>query len=151
MVRPVAARRSRRLAARVTLALALAPGLALAACAGRAHLPLQAPVAPEDCAALYVVAPGNYIVDLAGGAAVVLDPSVREFPLFCAPGTAAKALAAERDAGRLPPGDWRVYRLEGGFAELAQPAETGGPSPYALARRARLADWMGADGSEEGK
>ncbi|WP_165078427.1 MULTISPECIES: DVU_2496 family lipoprotein [unclassified Desulfovibrio] len=134
------------------LAAPLALALALAGCGGgRQEPPLQAPVPPEDCAALYVVAPGNYIVDLAGGAAVVLDPSVREFPLFCAPETAARALQAGQDAGRLPAGDWRVYRLEGGFAELVQPAEAGGPSPYALARRARLADWVSADGSEEGR
>ncbi|MBD5417888.1 MAG: SON protein [Desulfovibrio sp.] len=134
------------------LAAPLALAFALAACGGGHQvLPLQAPVPPEDCPALYVVAPGNYIVDLAGGAAVVLDPSVREFPLFCAPETAAKALAAEQDSGRLPAGDWRVYRLEGGFAELVQPAEAGGPSPYALARRARLADWVSADGNGGGK
>lgn len=131
--------------------LVLALGLALAGCGGQQVLPLQEPVPPQDCPALYVAAPGNYIVDLAGGAAVVLDPSVREFPLFCAPDSAARALEAEQQAGRLPPGDWRVYRLEGSFAELVQPAEAGGPSPYALARRARLADWVGPDGSEEGK
>lgn len=143
--------RCARLAPPLFLALGLALGLALAACGGHQVLPLQTPVPPEDCPELYVVTPGNYIVDLAGGAAVVLDPSVREFPLFCAPETAARALAAGQDAGRIPQGDWRVYRLEGGFAELAQPAETGGPSPYALARRARLADWVSANGSEGGK
>ena len=125
-------------------ALALACGLALAAC-GRQHLPLQAPVPPEDCAALYVVAPGNYIIDLAEGSAVMLDPSVREFPLFCAPGTAAAALREAVASGRLPAGDWRVYRLEGGFADLVQQAGPGGPSPYALVRRARLADWVARD------
>ena len=143
--------RVRRLAA-----LALALGLGLAGCGGaRETVPLQAPVPPEDCAALYVVAPGNFIVDLAGGAAVLLEPSVREFPLFCSPATAKAALEAGQDAGRLPQGDWRVYRLEGSFAELVQPAEPGGPSPYALARRARLADWVDADAggasAEKGK
>lgn len=140
-----ASRRARRVP---SLAVALALGLALAACGGRQHLPLQAPVPPEDCGALYVVAPGNYIVDVAGGAAVVLDPAVREFPLFCRPDTAAGALEAARDSGRLPGGDWRVYRLEGSFADLVQPAEPGGPTPYALARKARLADWV--DGVEKG-
>ena len=126
-------------------AAALLCGLAPAGC-GRQHLPLQAPVPPEDCAALYVVAPGNYIIDLAAGSAVMLDPGVREFPLFCAPETAAEALAAGLAAGRLPAGDWRVYRLEGGFADLVQEAAPGGPSPYALARRARLADWVDGNG-----
>ena len=133
---------------RRALAALVACCLALAACAGRQHLPLQAPVAPEDCAALYVVAPGNYIIDLAEGSAVVLDPGVREFPLFCGPDTAAEALAAEVNEGRLPAGDWRVYRLEGGFTDLVQEAEPGGPSPYALARKARLADWV--DAKEQG-
>lgn len=133
---------------RRALAAVLAGSLALAACAGRAHLPLQAPVPPVDCAALYVVAPGNYIIDLAEGSAVLLDPGVREFPLFCGPDTAAQALAAGVAEGRLPAGDWRVYRLEGGFADLVQEAEPGGPSPYALARKARLADWV--DENEQG-
>ena len=129
------------------LAAALACALALAACAGREQ-PIQTPVAQEDCAALYVLAPGNYIIDLAEGSAVLLDPGVREFPLFCAPDTAVEALAAQVDEGRLPAGDWRVYRVEGGFADLVQEAEPGGPSPYALARKARLADWV--NGNEQG-
>lgn len=135
-------------------ALALACCLGIAGCgSGREALPLQAPVPPEDCAHLYVVAPGNFIVDLASGAAVMLEPSVREFPLFCSPATAAAALEAAQAAGRIPQGDWRVYRLEGDFAELVQPAEPGGPSPYDLARRARLADWVDdpASGADAGK
>lgn len=129
-------------------ALALVAGLALAACAGSgptAPRPAQPPVPPEDCATLHVVAPGNFIIDLASGADVVLDPSVREFPLFCGPDTAARALEAALASGRLPAGDWRVYRLEGGFDDLVQTAEPGGPSPYALARQARLADWVDRD------
>lgn len=128
--------------------LALVAGLALAACAGSgptAPRPAQPPVPPEDCATLHVVAPGNFIIDLASGADVVLDPSVREFPLFCGPDTAARALEAALASGRLPAGDWRVYRLEGGFDDLVQTAEPGGPSPYALARQARLADWVDGD------
>lgn len=134
--------------------LFLAGALALAGCGGgHQPLPLQAPVPPEDCATLYVVAPGNFIVELAGGAAVMLEPSVREFPLFCSPATAQAALAADREAGRLPEGDWRVYSLEGSFAELVQEGAPGGPSPYALARRARLADWVdgAAAGGEAGR
>lgn len=128
----------------VSMALVLAVSLALAACVGTTP-PAQAPVPAEDCATLYVVAPGNFIIDLAGGADVVLDPAVREFPLFCGPHTAANALAAAQDSGRLPEGAWRVYRLEGTFADLVQPAEPGGPSPYALARQARLTDWVSGE------
>ena len=145
MARPLPRPRRARLAALLTLAL----GLALTACGGgREGAPRQEPVPPGDCAALYVVAPGNYIIDLAEGSSVLLDPGVREFPLFCSPGAAARALEAAQDSGRLPGGDWRVYRLEGGFAELVQEAEPGGPSAYALARKARLADWVG--GEEQG-
>lgn len=132
----------------VAAALALAASLALAACAGSgpaAPQSVQPPVPPEDCATLHVVAPGNFIIDLASGAEVVLDPSVREFPLFCGPDTAAQALKAALASGRLPAGDWRIYRLEGGFTDLVQTAEPGGPSPYALARQARLADWVDGD------
>ena len=132
-----------RALAATALGAALAGSLFLAGCGGGHQvLPLQAQVLPEDCGTLYVVAPGNFIIDLAGGADVILDPAVHAFPLFCAPETAARAQAEAVDAGRLPPGDWRVYRLDGTFADLVQPAEPGAASPYALARRARLADWV---------
>lgn len=126
----------------IALAAALFAGLLLAACGGQRLLPAEAPAPPEACDTLYVAAPGNYIIDLAAGADVVLDPAAHVFPLFCAPETAARAAAAAVDAGRLPPGDWRVYRLDGAFADLVQPAEPGAASPYALARQARLADWV---------
>ena len=132
-----------RTLAATALGAALAGSLFLAGCGGGHQvLPLQAQVPPEECGTLYVVAPGNFIIDLAGGADVILDPGVHAFPLFCAPETAARAQAEAVDAGRLPPGDWRVYRLDGTFADLVQPAEPGAASPYALARRARLADWV---------
>ena len=141
MARP--ARALARAMAATALGTALAGSLFLAGCGGgRQFLPLEAQVPPEECGTLYVVAPGNFIIDLAGGADVILDPAVHAFPLFCTPETAARARAEAVDAGRLPPGDWRVYRLDGTFADLVQPAEPGAGSPYALARRARLADWV---------
>lgn len=140
---PRPARALARAFAATALGAALAGSLFLAGCGGgRQHLPLQSPVPPEECGRLYVVAPGNFIIDLAGGADVILDPAVHAFPLFCAPETAARARDEAVEAGRLPPGDWRVYHLDGTFADLAQPAEPGAASPYTLARRARLADWV---------
>ena len=48
--------------------------------------PNTAPLPPDrDCQDVYTVAPGNYIIDIAGGSMVVLDPAVQDFPLFCSP------------------------------------------------------------------
>lgn len=84
--------------------------LLLAACGGKSAPVEQAAPQPAPCPFVYVYAPGNYIIDIAGGADVVLDPMAQDFPLFCAPTDARAALNAEIAAGRLPAGDWRIYR-----------------------------------------
>lgn len=105
--------------------------LLAAGCARPAPIP-KAP--PEDCRTLYVILPGNFIVDLAAGAHVALNPSVDEFVLFCSPASAAKALHAAA-----LPGDWRVYRMKGNFEEIAEMAENGQPR---LAVSAEADDWL---------
>lgn len=102
--------------------------------------PVQQPQGSmPDCQSAYVYAPGNFIIDIASGAAVVLDPAVHDFPLFCTPGEAAAALENEITVGRLPDGDWRIYLVEGQFNEIAYPLEQGG---YGLKRMAPIVDWV---------
>jgi hypothetical protein len=78
-------------------------------------------------------------MDIAGGAEVVLDPGVQEFPLFCSPQTARVYVNREVKSGSLAAGDWRIYRLEGNFEDLAQEADDGG---YTLRRLASAVDWV---------
>ena len=74
----------------------------------------------EPCPFVYVFAPGNYIIDIASGSQVVLDPGVQEFELFCSPGAARSAITQGMEKGALPEGDWRIYRLDGTLDDLAQ-------------------------------
>lgn len=92
---------------------------------------------PSGCSSLYVYAPGNYIVDMASGSEVVLDPAMQDFQLFCSPAEARRGLEQEISLGRLPAGDWRIYRLDGAFEDIAE--IQGGK--YVLTRMASLADW----------
>ena len=102
--------------------------------------PNTAPLPPDrDCQEVYTVAPGNYIIDIAGGSMVVLDPAVQDFPLFCSPEEARAGLKTAMDNGALPAGDWRIYRLNGTLQEIGQQPE---PGHYSLARMARLVDWV---------
>ena len=113
--------------------------LLLAACGGKSAPVEQAAPQPAPCPFVYVYAPGNYIINIAGGADVVLDPMAQDFPLFCAPTDARAALNAETAAGRLPAGDWCIYRVEGQFDDLAQKS---GPNQYSLKRMAPIVDWV---------
>lgn len=126
-----------RLSRHCALALALW-GLLLSACAREVPPPPAAPM--PECATAYVYAPGNFIVEIASGATVVLDPAIHDFPLFCTPGEARTALERALDEGRLPAGDWRIYLVEGDFRELACRLEAGG---FGLKRMAPIIDWVG--------
>ena len=59
-------------------------GLALVACTKAQSTQNAAPAPVDPCPLVYTYAPGNYIVDIASGAEVLLDPGVQEFDLFCA-------------------------------------------------------------------
>ena len=121
---------------------ALAALLALAGCgpsAGPADEPAPAAgPAPGTCERVYTFAPGNFIVDIAAGSVVAMNPGTREFPVFCTAREARDAVDARVSAGRLPEGDWRVYLLEGTFEDIGA---VKGPGRYVLGRRARLVDW----------
>lgn len=120
----------RRLLLPLCLSLVLFTG-----CAGS-----QAPqtASPNPCETAYTFAPGNYIIDLASGAEVVLDPLMHDFPLFCSPQEAQNALELALANGQLPDGDWRIYRLGGEFEDLAAVSGRG----YMLKRMAPLSDWV---------
>ncbi len=113
----------------------------LAACGGKKAVEADASAAAvaAPCPFVYVYAPGNYIIDIAGGSEVVLDPAAQEFELFCSPGEARAALKAAVAAGSLPAGDWRVYRLDGGLDDLAQKSAA---HRYTLKRMAQVVDWV---------
>ena len=90
--------------------------------------------APAGCDHMYVLLPDNYMIDLAAGAKVLLDPSSQEFALFC---SAMKAQKALEQAG--PDGNWRVYGVDGDFNEIVREL---GAERYILRRPARVTDWV---------
>lgn len=92
----------------------------------------------EQCPFVYVAAPGNYIIDIASGAEVIMDPSVQDFEVFCSPEAAREIVDAGVRSGDLPEGDWRIYRLDGAIDDLAQ--SQGGR--FYLRRMAQVADWV---------
>lgn len=132
-------------AARVLIPITLA--LHLCACAhgnlsetqGGSATPPAVISTPRPLDAAYVILPGNYIIDVAAGSEVTLNPDIGEFVIFSSPDTAQKALRAELATGRLAPGDWRVYSLAGDFASLARPCGSG---RHCLAVPAIVADWV---------
>lgn len=115
----------------------LVMALLLVACSTRQDMP--ALPTPEECPYVYVAAPGNYIIDIASGAEVILDPGVREFPLFCSVGDARAAVREGLRSGELPEGDWRIYRLDGDMEDLGQVV---GDGRYSLGRMAQIIDWV---------
>lgn len=119
------------------LALLCVCTLLLAACTAR-----QQPsntLFPDNCEKAYTYAPGNYIIEIAGGSEVVLDPLMHDFRLFCTADQAHDYVLEEISSHRLPRGDWRVYVVGGNFRDLAQPA---GGNTYVLKRMAPLVDWV---------
>ena len=115
-------------------------GLALVACTKAQPAQDAAPAAPvEPCPFVYTYAPGNYIVDIASGSEVLLDPGVQEFDLFCSPGDARAAVNEALRLGILTEGDWRIYRVEGSMEEIGQRQ---GKNQHTLARMTQIVDWV---------
>ncbi len=115
-------------------------GLALVACTKGQPSQDAASAAPvEPCPFVYTYAPGNYIVDIASGSEVLLDPGVQEFDLFCSPGYARAAVNEALRLGILTEGDWRIYRVEGSMEEIGQRL---GKNQHTLARMTQIVDWV---------
>lgn len=102
--------------------------MALTGCAARHST--QVP----DCPHIYTIMPGNFIIELAAGAEITIDPGVQDFILYCKAEDAKKLLA---DSSL--PGDWRVYEVAGEFGEIATRREDGN---YFLSRPAQIIDWV---------
>ena len=88
----------------------------------------------------YVVLPANFIIDLAAGAKARLNPAFQEFIIYPSQEEAREALEDLGAEG----GDWRIYILEGNFADLAEPKGRA----WRLAVSARAVDWL-PDSSEQ--
>lgn len=84
----------------------------------------------------WVILPGNFIIDVAAGSRVVLNPQRQDFLVFDSTQKARKALDGV-DAGQAE--EWRIYRLDGTFAELARPCGNG---QHCLSVPARVTDWI---------
>lgn len=89
---------------------------------------------PPGCDNLYVILPDNYVIDLAAGAKVLLDPSSQEFALFCSAMKAQKAINEAEATG-----DWRVYGVDGDFNDIVREL---GAERYILRRPAQVRDWV---------
>ena len=114
--------------------------LALIACNKAQPTQDTTPLPPvEPCPFVYIYAPGNYIVDIASGAEVLLDPGVQEFDLFCTPAEARAAVNEALRLGILNEGDWRIYRVEGSMEEIGQRL---GKNKHTLARMTQIVDWV---------
>ena len=112
--------------------------------AGQPESPAMTQVATDSTAApcleAWTYAPGNFVLDVAEGADVYLEPEVQDFPLYCSAAKAREALNDGVAHGELPEanGGWAIFRVEGVFHEIARPA---GYERYFLKREARLVDW----------
>lgn len=112
--------------------------LAVSACAPQKAIVSQS-AKKQDCPNAYVYAPGNFIIDIAGGAEVILNPFVHDFPVYCTPEQARNAVNAKIAGGEIPSGDWRIYRLDGRFDDLAQDT---GQNSFQLRRMANIVEWI---------
>ncbi len=128
----------------MALVAVLASGLLASGCFGgksdSGGDPAAAPPPPGDCEIVYTYAPSFYVINIAGGDAVVVDPFSQDFPLFCDPGEAKAALQKDLSSGRLTSKvDWLVYRVWGEWDDLAAKNPEGG---YMLKHTAPLVDWV---------
>ncbi len=91
-----------------------------------------------DCTEAYTFAPANFIIDIASGQPVVLDPLVGDFPVYCHAEGAQRGLQIALEDKMIPEGDWKIYRFAGHWSELASEVK---PGFYLLKTRGRLIDW----------
>lgn len=116
----------------------IAVSVMLSACAAEKGYIEPAALQPVGCEKLYTYAPGNYIVDIAGGEDVIIDPAAQDFHLYCTASDARLALEKELQEGRLENGDWKIYMVEGTSDEVAVYSRKDG---YMLNRMTALIDW----------
>ena len=94
----------------------------------------------SKCEDVYVYAPALYVINVASGQMVALDPTANDFPLFCEAEAAKAAMQKQLESGALPTDiEWKVYRVYGSWEDLAAPREDGA---YLLNKPAQLIDWV---------
>lgn len=97
-------------------------------------------VSRTNCPSPLVVLPDNYIVELAAGEIVELNPSRQQFALFCTVDEAREAMESDLEAGRIEgKGRWRIYSLNGDYEQLARPC---GEGQACLGSPATLLEWV---------
>ena len=101
----------------------------------------SASMAPRtDCFSPLVVLPDNFIIELAAGSIVELNPARQQFALFCTVEEAREAIRADLAAGRIEgEGRWRIYSLNGDYEQLARPC---GEGQSCLAVPATVQEWV---------
>ena len=76
-------------------------------------------------------------MELAAKSDIYIDPTAREFPVFCSAARAHEDLILMVSAGRIQRGDWEIYGLNGG-TELGCMKNDG---RMVLCKPAKIADW----------
>lgn len=93
----------------------------------------------SQCTEIYSYAPAAYVIHVVSGDAVILDPSANDFQIFCDVESAKAGLEKAQMVGRIPPGDWKVYRVYGEWSDMAVESA---PGVYLLNKPAPLVDWV---------
>lgn len=93
----------------------------------------------SQCTEIYSFAPAAYVIHIVSGDAVILDPSANDFQIFCDVESAKSALEKAQMTGRIPAGDWKIYRVYGEWADMAVESA---PGVYLLNKPAPLVDWV---------
>lgn len=93
-----------------------------------------------SCENPFVVLPGNYIIDLAAGSEVILNPDIHNFALFCDASEARQILDNDLREGRIPKNsDWKIYRLQGNMNEISRQC---GKNQLCLDKSAKILEWL---------
>ena len=91
------------------------------------------------CTEAYTYAPAAYVIYIVSGDAVILDPLANDFPLYCDVESATTGMRAALASGAINPGDWKIFRVYGEWADIASETENG---VFLLNKAAPLVDWV---------
>ncbi len=99
----------------------------------------KAPMQSEDCEEVYTFAPANFVIHMASGEQIMLDPMSGDYPVYCDAKSAKQGLRQAIEDKMVEDGDWKIYRMEGEWQALATEAQ---PGFYLLKTKAQLIDWV---------
>lgn len=115
-------------------------GFFLSACSHASDAGSPALVSRPDCPSPLVVLPDNYVVELAAGSIVELNPGRQQFALFCTVDEAKAALASDLADGTVRgAGRWKIYSVNGTYNQLARPCGNG---QVCLGTPTTLLEWI---------